>query len=80
MIFVKLEAGLNTWDEEAEAVRKLREIAGVKAIPGKAYGGVDGEKGWVRLAFAVEEGVMRKAVSKMEKFWVARAREESSHQ
>lgn len=54
-----------TWDEEAEAINKLKS-AGVLVSGGKAYHGPESEKGWARVLFAVEPEVLKEAIRRME--------------
>ncbi|PQE18822.1 1-aminocyclopropane-1-carboxylate synthase 1 protein [Rutstroemia sp. NJR-2017a WRK4] len=64
LIFVRIAKNAQTFEEEAAVVGKLKE-SGVLVQPGKMWGGIDGEKGWVRFSFAVKEEVMRDALERM---------------
>jgi aspartate/methionine/tyrosine aminotransferase len=66
LIFARIAKDAQTWEEEAAVVGKLKE-SGVLVQPGKMWGGIDGEKGWVRFLFAVKKEVMRDALEKMRK-------------
>ncbi|KAI9875171.1 MAG: hypothetical protein M1830_008791 [Pleopsidium flavum] len=55
-------AGDQEWEEEDE-VRKRCEAVGVLLGPGKGY--MAEEPGWFRVVFAVEEGVLREALSRL---------------
>ena len=73
MIFVKVLKNAETWDQEAEMIQRLRKCGasgdggvGVAVVPGRHYGGIDGEKGWIRMLFAVKEEVMKEALERME--------------
>jgi aspartate/methionine/tyrosine aminotransferase len=66
LIFVRIAKDAQTFEEEAAVVGKLKE-SGVLVQPGKMWGGIDGEKGWVRFSFAVKEEVMRDALERMGK-------------
>lgn len=61
MIFVRVLKTAETWEDEAAILKKLME-GGVSVVPGKHYGGIDGQKGWIRMLFAVREDVMREAI------------------
>ncbi|KAI9647508.1 hypothetical protein NHQ30_003893 [Ciborinia camelliae] len=53
-IFAKLAKNAQNWDDEAAVVKQLFD-AGVLVIPGKNFGGIDGEVGWIRLSFSIHE-------------------------
>ncbi|ROW17439.1 hypothetical protein VPNG_00941 [Cytospora leucostoma] len=63
-VFARLAPKAVTWEDEAATASKLRE-AGVLVSEGRAYHGPEGEKGWMRVGFAVEEGQLREAVRRM---------------
>lgn len=60
-IFARLHPNAQTWEDEADTVAKLRE-AGVLVSPGRAYHGVEHEKGWARITFAVEPAELKKGL------------------
>ncbi|KAM3069257.1 hypothetical protein ACMFMG_010768 [Clarireedia jacksonii] len=66
LIFVRVAKDAQTWEEEAAVVDKIKE-SGVLVQPGKRWGGIDGEMGWVKMLFAVKEEVMREALARIGK-------------
>lgn len=64
-IFAQLAVGATSWEEEAELAGKLKE-AGVLVSQGKAYHGPEGDKGWMRVGFAVEKDKLVEAVKRMD--------------
>jgi len=65
-IFAKVLKNAETWEEEDVVVQKLLEN-GVSLGGGKSWGGIDGEKGWIRMTFSVPEDVMREVILRMGK-------------
>lgn len=65
-VFVKVAKNAQTWEEEADIIRRFAEC-GVKVSPGREYVGEDGEKGWARIGFSVPETMLREAISRMKK-------------
>ncbi|TVY20174.1 putative aminotransferase aclI [Lachnellula arida] len=65
-VFVKVVKNAQTWEEEANVIRRFAEY-GVKVSPGREYVGEDGEKGWARIGFSVPETMLREAISRMKK-------------
>ncbi|TVY87214.1 putative aminotransferase [Lachnellula willkommii] len=63
-VFVKVVKDAQTWEEEANVIRRFAEY-GVKVSPGREYVGEDGEKGWARIGFSVPETMLRDAISRM---------------
>lgn len=63
-VFARIAPDARTWEEEAEAVERLK-LAGVLVSSGKAYHGPDTEKGWARVLFAIEETHLREAIRRM---------------
>jgi len=57
-LFAKLAKNAQTWDEEMAFVKQLLH-AGVMVAPGKNFGGVDGQIGWVRMSFSIPEKDLR---------------------
>ncbi|KAM0304914.1 hypothetical protein ACHAO8_011367 [Botrytis cinerea] len=57
-VFARLAKNAQSWGDEAAVVKQLFD-AGVMVVPGKNFGGVDGEFGWVRLSFSIEEKKLR---------------------
>lgn len=57
--------GATTWEEEAEVAGKLKE-GGVLVSQGRAYHGPEGEKGWMRVGFAVETKMLEEALRRMD--------------
>lgn len=64
-VFARLVKGAQTWEEETAVVERLRNDAGVLVSPGRAYHGVEGEKGWVRLTFAVPALLLTEGLRRM---------------
>lgn len=65
LLFVKVLKNATNWEEEADMVERIKK-GGVLVAPGKRYN-VDGEVGWIRLLFAVPEGIMREAIKRIGK-------------
>lgn len=57
-VFARLNPDAKTWEDEAATVAGLAN-AGVLVSPGRAYHGVEHEKGWARITFAVEPAELR---------------------
>jgi DNA-binding transcriptional MocR family regulator len=60
-VFARLAPDVTSWEEEADMVRRLRE-AGVIVGPGRVYYTAEGDKGWVRLTFALPEDRLRQGL------------------
>lgn len=60
-VFARLAPGVRTWEEEAEAVARLRG-AGVLVGAGRGFRGGEREKGWVRIVFAGDPAELRKGL------------------
>lgn len=60
-VFARLVPGVRTWEEEAEAVARLRG-AGVLVGAGRGFRGGEREKGWVRIVFAGDPAELRKGL------------------
>ncbi|KAF7911780.1 uncharacterized protein EAE98_011895 [Botrytis deweyae] len=60
-IFARLVKNAQSWDDEAAGVKQLFD-AGIMVTPGKSFGGIDGEFGWVRLSFSIEEKKLREGL------------------
>lgn len=65
-VFAKLGRDSTTWDEEALLVKLCKE-AGVVVSAGRTYHGIESEKGWVRLTFAVEPEALREGLTRLSK-------------
>ncbi|KAI0886469.1 1-aminocyclopropane-1-carboxylate synthase [Annulohypoxylon maeteangense] len=63
-LFARLAGEVKTWEEEESVVERLKG-AGVLVSAGKAYHGPEGEKGWMRVGFAVPEEELREAMRRM---------------
>ncbi|TVY17748.1 putative aminotransferase aclI [Lachnellula arida] len=57
-LFAKLAKSAQTWEDEMAFVKQLLH-AGVMVAPGKNFGGVDGQIGWVRMSFSIPEEKLR---------------------
>lgn len=64
-VFARLIKGAQTWEQETAVVERLKNDAGVLVSPGRAYHGVEGEKGWVRLTFAVPALVLTEGLRRV---------------
>jgi DNA-binding transcriptional MocR family regulator len=53
-----------TWEEEAAVAKQLLET-GVMIAPGKNYGGIDGQVGWVRMSFSIPEEKLREGLERI---------------
>jgi DNA-binding transcriptional MocR family regulator len=65
-VFAKLGHEIATWDEESQLVARCKD-AGVVVSAGRNYHGIDSEKGWVRLTFAVEAQALREGLTRLSK-------------
>ena len=65
-IYAKLAKHAQTWEEEAEMITRLSSV-GVMVVPGKSFGGVDGQTGWVRLGFSIPENKLKSGLEIIEK-------------
>lgn len=63
-VFAKLGYDIATWEEEAQLVKRCKG-AGVLVSAGRSYHGIESEKGWVRLTFAVEPEVLREGLTRL---------------
>lgn len=64
-VFAKLAKGIRTWKEEEMVVESLKE-SGVLVGSGRAFHGVEDEKGWIRLTFALPEDVLREGLKRVQ--------------
>ncbi|KAI1934458.1 hypothetical protein LOZ66_005926 [Ophidiomyces ophidiicola] len=65
-VFAKLCKDATTWEDEARVIQKCKE-GGVLLSAGKNYHGVESEKGWARITFAVQPEVLQAGLSKISK-------------
>lgn len=65
-IFARIDRNAKSWEDEAMIIAKIRD-AGVLVSPGKAYHGVEHEKGWARITFAVEPEELNHALKILQK-------------
>jgi gliotoxin/aspirochlorine biosynthesis aminotransferase len=65
-VFAKLAGKATTWEEETAMVQRLKD-AGVIVSGGKAYHGIENEKGWARLTFSVDPKQLEEALKRMER-------------
>lgn len=63
-VFARLAHHAVTWDDEADMVGKLKE-AGVLVSAGRAYHVPESEKGWMRIAFSVEQAELAEALRRI---------------
>jgi gliotoxin/aspirochlorine biosynthesis aminotransferase len=63
-LFAKLVPNAQTWDEEAEVIRRLA-LKGVSVSAGRSYHGPEKEKGWIRLNFALPADELPNALEKL---------------
>ncbi|KAJ9488957.1 hypothetical protein VN97_g4320 [Penicillium thymicola] len=65
-VFARLAPNATKWEEEAAMVRRLKE-AGVLVGPGKIYHTAEGDKGWVRLTFALREDILQQGLQRLQR-------------
>ena len=65
-VFTRLAPNARTWKEESDMVRRLKEV-GVLVGPGKVYHTAEGDKGWVRLTFALKEDTLHRGLQRLER-------------
>jgi DNA-binding transcriptional MocR family regulator len=63
-VFARLGKAVTSWDEEKELVLRCK-VAGVLVSAGQAYHGIESEKGWVRITFAVKPEVLLEGLSRL---------------
>jgi DNA-binding transcriptional MocR family regulator len=63
-VFAQLAPRAKTWTEETAMVNHLKE-AGVIVSSGKAYHGLESEKGWARVSFAIPQTELLEALRRM---------------
>lgn len=66
-VFARLAKDLRTVEQEQSRFAQLLQ-AGVKVSPGHSYRGKEGEFGWARIRYSLEEAMMRDAVAKLDAF------------
>ncbi|PGH15386.1 hypothetical protein AJ80_05570 [Polytolypa hystricis UAMH7299] len=65
-VFAKLCKNAASWDDEAEMVQRCKQ-AGVVVSAGRSYHGVESEKGWARITFAVERDTLWMGLERLAK-------------
>lgn len=65
-VFARLAKGCRCWEEEAMIVERLKEN-GVLVSPGRTYHGLEEEKGWIRITFAVPEDTLREGLERVQR-------------
>ncbi|GIK07526.1 hypothetical protein Aspvir_003192 [Aspergillus viridinutans] len=63
-VFARLGNAVTSWDEEKELVLRCK-AAGVLVSAGQAYHGIESEKGWVRITFAVKPEVLLEGLNRL---------------
>ena len=64
-VFAKLAKGVRTWKEEEMVVERLKDN-GVLVGSGRAFHGIEDEKGWIRVTFALPEDVLREGLKRVQ--------------
>lgn len=64
-IFAKLVPHAKSWDDELAMIVKLKE-AGVSVSGGQGYHVMEEDKGWARLAFALNTDQLREALKRID--------------
>lgn len=64
-IFAKLVPHAKSWDDEFAMIAKLKE-AGVSVSGGQGYHVMEKDKGWARLAFALNTSQLREALNRID--------------
>ena len=64
-VFAQVAPGAKTWEEEREAVARLKE-RGVLVSAGQAYHGPESDRGWARIGFAVSRPVLEEALRRLD--------------
>ncbi|KAJ5667270.1 PLP-dependent transferase [Penicillium longicatenatum] len=65
-VFARLVPDAKTWEEEADMVRRMRDV-GVLVGPGKVYHTGEGDKGWFRLTFALKNDILEQGLQRLER-------------
>lgn len=63
-VFARLRKGIENWDGEALMVQECKD-AGVLVSAGRSYHGIETEKGWARITFAVEPSELRRGLDRL---------------
>ncbi|KAL5364141.1 PLP-dependent transferase [Aspergillus floccosus] len=63
-VFAKLGKQIQSWDEETALVQKCKD-AGVLISAGRSYHGIESEKGWARITFAVEPDTLQRGLERL---------------
>jgi len=64
-LWAKMAPDAKTWEDETDIINRLREN-GLVVGSAKQYGGINMEKGWMRILFAVNEDVLKEVIRRME--------------
>ncbi|KAJ8071231.1 hypothetical protein OCU04_001566 [Sclerotinia nivalis] len=65
-VFAKLGKDAQTWEEEEDIVKRFLDC-GVMVGPGKGFGGIDGQVGWIRISFSIEEKKVKEGLRRIGK-------------
>jgi aspartate/methionine/tyrosine aminotransferase len=67
-LLARLAPHATSWEEEMMAFRAYMQ-AGVSLVPGKAYHMPEGQKGWMRVTFAVTADELVEGISRIEQVY-----------
>lgn len=63
-LFAKVAPDAETWDDEAKVIQHCKQ-AGVSLSAGRSYHVPEVEKGWARINFAVQPGILEEALRRL---------------
>ncbi|KAK6828793.1 hypothetical protein RU639_003479 [Aspergillus parasiticus] len=69
-VLARLAPTATTWDEEMLALRAYTQ-AGVAVVPGRAYHMPEGQKGWMRVTFAVSNEDLLEGIRRINRVYVS---------
>lgn len=69
-VLARLAPHAATWDEEILALRAYMQ-AGVAIVPGRAYHMPEGQKGWMRVTFAVSNEDLAEGIRRIKKVYLS---------
>ncbi|PIG79338.1 aminotransferase GliI-like protein [Aspergillus arachidicola] len=69
-VLARLAPTASTWDEEMLALRAYMQ-AGVAVVPGRAYHMPEGQKGWMRVTFAVSNEDLLEGIRRINRVYVS---------
>ena len=69
-VLARLAPHATTWDEEILALRAYMG-GGVSVVPGRAYHMPEGQKGWMRVSFAVSSEDLAEGIQRIKRVYLS---------